>query len=62
MKNNANGYESELRSAADDRHLITLLSHIYLEAGLPLELAIRSALADYELFHSAPVCEPVCAS
>ncbi|MES2572334.1 MAG: hypothetical protein V4710_20050 [Verrucomicrobiota bacterium] len=33
---------------ANERHLVTILSSIYLEAGLPLEAAVRSALADYE--------------
>ena len=35
---------------AHSRHGLTLLSGIYLEAGLPLDLAIRSAAADCALF------------
>lgn len=30
------------------RHPVIVLSGIYLEAGLPLEAAVRSAIADYE--------------
>ncbi len=32
------------------RHGLTLLTHIYLEAGLPLDLALQSAAADCALF------------
>lgn len=35
---------------ANSRHGLTLLSSIYLEAGLPLDLAVLSAAADYALF------------
>ena len=39
---------SRARTPADGRHIVTLLSGIYLEVGLPLEAAVRSAIADYE--------------
>ena len=35
---------------AHSRHGLTLLTNIYLEAGLPLDLAIQSAAADCALF------------
>jgi hypothetical protein len=38
------------------RHGITLLSRIYLEAGLPLDLAVRSAAADCALFDEELLC------
>ena len=41
---------------ADLRHGLTALSHIYLEAGLPLGLAIQSAAADYALFEEELLC------
>ena len=41
---------------AHTRHGITLLSNIYLEAGLPLDLAIESAAADYALFEEDLLC------
>jgi hypothetical protein len=34
----------------DESRLIPLLTSAYLTAGLPLEFAVRSAIADYELF------------
>ena len=37
---------------------LTLLSEIYLEAGLPLEFAVRSAIADYQLFEEEILCAP----
>ena len=40
----------------NDRHRVSVLSGIYLDAGLPLELATRSAIADYELFEVETVC------
>jgi hypothetical protein len=39
---------------ADARRGITLLSSVYLEAGLPLDLAVQSAIADYALFEEEP--------
>lgn len=33
-----------------ERHPVIVLSGIYLDAGLPLEAAVRSALADYECY------------
>ncbi len=36
---------------------VARLSGIYLDAGLPLELAVRSALADCEIFDQPEVCE-----
>jgi hypothetical protein len=36
-------------------HLVTILSGIYLRAGLPLEAAVRSAIADYRcIFDEVP--------
>jgi hypothetical protein len=56
MNDHGNPPETE-RSAEDGaRHALTLLSSIYLEAGLPLERAIRSAIADYELFAEELLC------
>jgi hypothetical protein len=37
-------------------HGLTALTSIYLEAGLPLDLAIQSAVADYELFEEELLC------
>jgi hypothetical protein len=56
MHNNDDPHESEGRP--NDRHLVTLLSSIYLEAGLPLELAVRAAFADFELFDNEILCAP----
>ena len=44
----------DLRS--NERHRLTVLHGLYLEAGLPLDLAIRSAIADYELFEEEKAC------
>lgn len=41
---------------AHSPHGLTLLSNIYLEAGLPLDLAARSAAADYALFEEEILC------
>jgi hypothetical protein len=41
---------------ADARRGMTLLSSIYLEAGLPLELAIEAAAADCDLFEEELLC------
>jgi hypothetical protein len=41
---------------ANPRRGLTLLSSIYLEAGLPLDLAIQSAAADYALFEEELFC------
>lgn len=46
---------AKARRPASERHIITTLSGIYLEAGLPLEAAIRSAMADYECNFSQSV-------
>jgi hypothetical protein len=43
-------------SDATSRHGLTLLSNIYLEAGLPLDLAIQSAVADCALFEEEALC------
>ena len=56
MSNNGNAHELELPAVAAGRHLITLLTGIYLEAGLPLEFAVKSALADYKLFQDELLC------
>ena len=45
-----------LNLPAPSRHGLTLLSHIYLEAGLPLDLAIQSAAADCALFEEELLC------
>ena len=42
--------------ATNQRHGITLLSSIYLEAGLPLDLAIQAAAADCGLFEEELLC------
>ncbi len=55
MNNNGNPND-EPDSFPESRDLVTLLSDIYLEAGLPLDFAVRSAIADYELFDSEIVC------
>ena len=40
-----------------DRHPVTILSGIYLDAGLPLEAAAQAAIADYEsLFDEMTLC------
>ena len=45
------------RADAGERHPVTLLSRIYLEAGLPLEAAAQAAIADYEsFFEEATLC------
>jgi len=56
MKNNGTASELEPPPARSERHVIALLTGIYLEAGLPLELAVKSAIADYELFQEEMVC------
>ena len=38
----------------DERNPIAILSSIYLEAGLPLEAAAKSAIADYESIFDEP--------
>ena len=40
----------------NERHRLTVLHGLYLEAGLPLDVAIRSAVADYELFEEEAAC------
>ena len=41
----------------EDRHPVTILSGIYLDAGLPLEAAAQAAIADYEsLFDETALC------
>jgi hypothetical protein len=40
----------------DDLHRITLLTGLYLTAGLPLDLAAQSAAADYSMFEEAALC------
>lgn len=42
--------ENECSLSAEARDVLTRLSGIYLDAGLPLEAAARSALADYECY------------
>lgn len=48
--------EVALDPEPDETHLVTILSGIYLEAGLPLEFAVRSAIADYDLFAEPELC------
>ena len=43
---------------ASHHHGLTALTSIYLEAGLPLDLAVEAAVADYALFEEE---ELVCA-
>lgn len=48
---------AEPRPDANKLHPVTLLSGIYLDAGLPLEAAAQAAIADYEnLFDEASLC------
>ncbi len=42
--------------AENQRHSLALLSNIYLQAGLPLDLAVQSALADCTLFEEELLC------
>jgi hypothetical protein len=44
--------ESDLHASGP--HPVALLNGLYLEAGLPLDLAIRAAIADYDLFEPEP--------
>ena len=55
---NNNGKPNDLSPESGRGDLLTLLSEIYLEAGLPLEFAVRSAIADYQLFEDEIVCAP----
>ena len=51
MNQNAIEYEEappDLPVSAFEQHVVSALSGIYLNAGLPLEFAVRAALADYE--------------
>jgi hypothetical protein len=41
---------------ASHHHGLTALSSIYLEAGLPLDLAVEAAAADYALFEEELLC------
>jgi hypothetical protein len=56
MKNNGTANEIETPPVRSERHVIALLTGIYLEVGLPLELAVKSAIADYDLFQEDMVC------
>jgi hypothetical protein len=40
----------------DERRAVSVLSSIYLDAGLPLYAAVRAALADYESFDETTLC------
>ena len=51
MKQNDN---DEPLDEYDGRHPIAILSSIYLEAGLPLEAAAQSAIADFECIFDEP--------
>jgi hypothetical protein len=51
-----NAPESEQPAAAEIRYGLARLSDIYLGAGLPLELAVRSAIADFQLFERELLC------
>lgn len=55
---NNNGKANDLSPESAQGDLLTLLSEIYLEAGLPLEFAVRSAIADCQLFENEIVCAP----
>jgi hypothetical protein len=50
--------EVALDPEPNERPAVTILSGIYLEAGLPLEFAVRSAIADYDLFTEPELCAP----
>ena len=57
MNNEIEAPEAEtLDLRSNERHRLTVLHGIYLEAGLPLDLAIRSAIADYGLFEGEKAC------
>ena len=48
---------AESSAESDERHPVTILSRIYLDAGLPLEAAAQAAIADYEsIFDEATAC------
>jgi len=56
MNTNANSDETERPASAEVRRDLATLSDIYLKAGVPLELAVRSAIADFQLFESELLC------
>ena len=43
-------------AATEQTDRVAVLSDIYLNAGLPLEFAVRSAIADYQLFEQEILC------
>ncbi len=48
---------AEARADTNKSHPVTILSGIYLDAGLPLEAAAQAAIADYEsLFEETSLC------
>lgn len=48
---------AEARTDTNKPHPVTILSGIYLDAGLPLEAAAQAAIADYEsLFDEMTLC------
>jgi hypothetical protein len=48
--------ENEPDPLPGDRHILSVLSGIYLDAGLPLYAAVKAAIADYELFSDTSFC------
>ena len=49
--------ETEPDFPPEERHIVSVLSGIYLEVGLPLYAAVKAAIADYECsFSDAPLC------
>jgi len=58
MNTNAIAYdETEPDFPPDERHVVSVLSGVYLEVGLPLYAAVQAAIADYECsFSDAPLC------
>ena len=50
-------HQWDLRSEPDRRHHVSLLSGVYLDAGLPLHLAVLAAIADYEMFEDELLCK-----
>ena len=60
MNYDGNTHETERPSRRTDLYSVAMLTTIYLEVGLPLDQAVKSAIADYRLFEREPTY--VCAS
>ena len=46
--------ETEPDLPLPERHIVSVLSGIYLDAGLPLYAAVQAAIADYECSFAEP--------